>query len=271
MSLKQQPLFADAAALEELILAVDAQADPRAFRDHHFQRDPPQFPDPVREAGRDVHRERHFVFSQQRNGELHDVAIAVIEGHADETPLEAAAHHALMHLVERDEFAPRAPQPLEQALEEFGRHFEQMVRLKAVAPRRPDVMQRQDRADAAHERTHQMMQPAEIERVQAGADDRVLQRGDPIAAFRIPRLLINLRNGLRDVNGLRPFSRMTMAVAPPPATTAPVLARVCRIPLNGGGRAALAGTGKQRRADERLSSASILWPRGNATWVQPRA
>ena len=59
--------------------------------DHRFEREPPQFAEPVGKAGRDVERERHLVFLQQRIGPLQQIAIAVVEGEADEAALEIAA------------------------------------------------------------------------------------------------------------------------------------------------------------------------------------
>ena len=83
------------------------------------------------------------------------VAIAVVDGNADEPAAEVALHQAPMHLVEADEIEPRAPQIAQHVLEEIRRHLEQPVGLEPVGPRRPHVVQREDRPYAADERTHE--------------------------------------------------------------------------------------------------------------------
>ena len=78
--------------------------------DHRFEREPPQLADPVGKAGRDVDGERHVRFFQDRIGELQRVAVAVVEGDADETPREIALDQAAVHLVEADEIDADAAQ-----------------------------------------------------------------------------------------------------------------------------------------------------------------
>ena len=57
-----------------------------------------------------------------------------------------------------------------------------MVRLEPVGPRRPHVMQHQDRADAADQRPQRPVCAAEVERVQRRAKNLVLK-----AFHRLPR------------------------------------------------------------------------------------
>ena len=68
---------------------------------------------------------------------------------------------------------PRALELAQQPLEKLRRDLQQPVGLEGVAARRAHVMQRQDGADAADQRPHQMVQAAEIERLQPAADDRL--------------------------------------------------------------------------------------------------
>ena len=43
-------------------------ADPIVVRDHRFERQPPQFAEPIRKAGRDIDRERHPRLFEHRIG-----------------------------------------------------------------------------------------------------------------------------------------------------------------------------------------------------------
>ena len=83
------------------------------------------------------------------------VAIAVVDGHADETPRDLPFGQAAVHFVEADEVEVRAVQVAHHVLEKARRHFQQSVRLKPVGPRRTHVMKREDRADAGHEWPHE--------------------------------------------------------------------------------------------------------------------
>ena len=55
------------------------------------------------------------------------------------------------------------------------RDLEQPVRLERVRARRPHVMQRQDRADAAEQRAQQPVSAGEIQRLHSGAQNDLLQ------------------------------------------------------------------------------------------------
>src|SRR5262249_31107597 len=65
----------------------------------------------------------------------------------------------------------------DDAGEEFRRDLEQTVRLKRVVTRRPHVMQVQDRADAAEYRLQDGVGAAEIQSLEAAADDRAFRDG----------------------------------------------------------------------------------------------
>jgi hypothetical protein len=90
-----------------------------------------------------------------------------------------------MHLVERNHVERCALEPRQHALQEQRRDFQQVVGLKRLRARRAHVMQRQDGADAAHQRTHEMMHSGEIERLQPGPDDGLLHARQ---AYWFPRL-----------------------------------------------------------------------------------
>ena len=106
---------------------------------------------------------------------LEIVAIAVVEGETHEAPAEIALGHAAVHLVEADDVDARAAQELDHAGEEARRDFQEPIGLEAIGPRRAHMMQRQDRADPADQRLQRDMGAAEIQRLQAAADDGLLQ------------------------------------------------------------------------------------------------
>ena len=64
--------------------------------------------------------------------------------------------------------------PAQHVVEELRRDFEQPVRLERVRARRPHVMQRQDRADAAEQRLQHAVRAGEIQRLQRGAQNGFL-------------------------------------------------------------------------------------------------
>ena len=69
---------------------------------------------------------------EDRIGPLQRVAIAVVDGQADEAPAEVAFGQAAVHLVEADEVEARAAQVADHVVEKARRHFEQPVRLEPV-------------------------------------------------------------------------------------------------------------------------------------------
>ncbi len=103
-------LFSNRAAVEALVLAVEHKPDAVVPGDHRLKRQPPQFPQAVGKAGRNIKPERDLVFFQDRIGELQIVAIPVVEGQANETALGIALDQALVHFIESDNIKPRAAQ-----------------------------------------------------------------------------------------------------------------------------------------------------------------
>ncbi len=85
------------------------------------------------------------------------------------------SREAAVHLVETDEVEAGALQPADDVLEKARRHFQQPVRLEPVEPGRTHMMQGKDHAHPGHERPHEVVRGAEIERLEAPADDRFLQ------------------------------------------------------------------------------------------------
>ncbi len=162
-------------AIEALLATVDIQADAIVVGDDPLQRHPPQFADPVGKSGRDIKRERHVVLLQDRPGILQEVAIAVVEGDADEAALEIALHQAAIHLVERDDVEVGTLQAPDHGRKKARRHLEQTVRLEGAAPGGPHVMQRQDRAYALKKRTQGHMGAAEIQGFKPCPDDCLLE------------------------------------------------------------------------------------------------
>src|SRR6266446_5640862 len=129
---EQVPLLGHGAAFESLLLAVDQEADALVAGDDRFEREPPQFAEPVGEARRDVDGERHLVALEDGIGPLQGVAVAVVNGDADEAPLKVALDEATMHLVEADEIEPCLAQIAYHVFEEARRHFEQPVGLEPL-------------------------------------------------------------------------------------------------------------------------------------------
>jgi hypothetical protein len=82
-----------------------------------------------------------------------------------------------MHLVEADEVEPGAPQIPHNARKKARRDFKEAIGLKTIGPRRPHVMQRQDRADARDEGFQRNMRTAEIKSLQSAADDLLPKPG----------------------------------------------------------------------------------------------
>ena len=141
-----------AAALEPLVAAIDPHRDHVVLRHHGLEREPPHLADTVGEARRDIDGERHVVVLEDRISELVRIAIAIVECDADETAGEIALGHAAVQFVERNEIDAGTAQLSDDALEELRCDFEQPIGLEAVGPRRTDMMQRQDGADAAQHR-----------------------------------------------------------------------------------------------------------------------
>ena len=82
--LEQVALLRDAAALEPLLLAVDQQLHALVARDHRLEREPPQLTEPIGKAGWDIDRERRPMFLEDGIGEAQCVAVAIVDGDADE-------------------------------------------------------------------------------------------------------------------------------------------------------------------------------------------
>ena len=80
---------------------------------------------------------------------MQGVAVAVVEGEANEAAGEIALAQAAMHLVEADQVQIGTAQILDHAGEEARRDLKQAIGLEAVGPRRAHMVQGQDRADAA--------------------------------------------------------------------------------------------------------------------------
>ena len=57
--------------------------------------------------------------------------------------------------------------------QEFGRHLQMTIGLEFAVAGRPDMVQREDGADAGKDRAKQMMRTGEIKRFQSGSDDVV--------------------------------------------------------------------------------------------------
>ena len=106
--------------------------------------------------GRDIDRERHLVFLQDRIGEFQLVAIAVVEGDADEAPARNRARSCgdASRRARRDRCRERRRRRITRS-KNAGVTSSSRLGWKRSGARRPHVMQRQDRADAAEQRSQQ--------------------------------------------------------------------------------------------------------------------
>ena len=109
--------------------------------------------------------------AHHRQREVAVVAIAVVEGEAGEAAREVALAHPPVHLVERDDVDVELADMVERRAQEVRRDFEVPVRLERVVPRRPDVVQHEDGADACEQGSQQAVRTAEIECLEPGAED----------------------------------------------------------------------------------------------------
>src|SRR5262249_22115095 len=144
-----------------LLLPTKAHFDRFIASNDRFEHQPPQLSDPIWKAGRDINGEGCLMAPQDRVGPLQGIAIAVVDGDADKTASKVALDQAAMHLVKADEIELAAAQLGQHLVEEIWRDLEQPVWLKLLGPRRPHMMQRQDRANAGHEWPHQLIGAAE--------------------------------------------------------------------------------------------------------------
>src|SRR4029077_16189863 len=94
------------------------------------KRGPPQFAEAIREAGRDIHRERQFVFPQQWIGPAQEILVALFKCQTDETPLEIILDEAPMHLIQGDDIDACARKTSQEPFKKSGGDFEVPVRLK---------------------------------------------------------------------------------------------------------------------------------------------
>src|SRR6476661_3049302 len=135
----------------------------------------PQVTVAIGKAGRDIHRERQFVFPQQWIGPAQEILVAIFKSQTDEAPLEIILDETSMHLIQRDDIDACARKTPQEPFKKFGGDFEVPVRLKRRGALRPHMMQRQDRTYASDKRTHPMVHATEVKRLQPAADNGLLQ------------------------------------------------------------------------------------------------
>jgi hypothetical protein len=88
-----------------------------------------------------------------------------------------------VHLVEADKIDPAAAQPAYDVIQKAWPDLEKPVGLKAIQPRWTHVVNGQNRAHPANERTQQVMGGAEIKRLETTAENRFpegIQCGIPL-------------------------------------------------------------------------------------------
>src|SRR4051794_40585186 len=90
-------------AVVAAILAVHPKREAADARDRSLKGQPPEFAGAIREAGRDIDRERRIVFPQDRQRIARVVAIAIVEGKAYEAAAEILLLEPALHFVERDD------------------------------------------------------------------------------------------------------------------------------------------------------------------------
>src|SRR5262249_52619629 len=102
-------------------------------------------------------------------------------GNASEAAREILLGQAPMHLVKRNDVDIGAPQGGNDSLKEPRGDFQHLVWLESTAPRRPNVMQHQNGADAAKVRLHETVDAAEIQRLETSADQGLLHVTTPLS------------------------------------------------------------------------------------------
>jgi hypothetical protein len=144
--------------------SVAAKFDLISAGDDLIQSEPPKFAGAVGIVGRHVKGEGQIALLEQRIGVLEIVAIAIIEGEADEA-LVVAVFRPLHGLVERDYIEVRLLHLIEHGIEELRRHFEDAVRRKGARLLRlgPDMVQREDEAGALRVRGEQAVGAGMVE------------------------------------------------------------------------------------------------------------
>lgn len=80
-----------------------------------------------------------------------------------------------MHFVEADKIEPRAAQPTQNVVQEARTYFEEPVGLKTIEPGGTHVMERQNYAEPRNEGAHEVMGGAEIERLEAAANQGFME------------------------------------------------------------------------------------------------
>ena len=126
----------------------------------------------LRKRGRNINAERHRKTRQDRIRPLLVVAVAVIEGDADEPPRKIALDHAPVHFVQRDDVDPCGLEPLQDRSQILRRHFEEAVGLEFADAGRAHVVQHEHRADPLHQRLQRRIGAGAVQRLESEPDQR---------------------------------------------------------------------------------------------------
>ncbi len=120
------------------------------------------------------------MFAHHRQRMVAVIAIAVVEGEAGEPAREITLAHPAVRLVHGDDIDIERAHMRQHLAQELRRDFEVPVGLEHIVAGRANVVQHEDGADASQQRPQHVMRTAEIQRVEAGANDVVakLLHGD---------------------------------------------------------------------------------------------
>src|SRR5258708_8208405 len=102
---------------------------------------------------------------EDRIAPLQRVAVAVIDGHADEPPLEIRLDQAAMHLVKADEVELPASQLPDNVFEKARRYLQDLVGLEPVRARRAPVLHRDHRPPSPPQMPPHCLAPPPDERL----------------------------------------------------------------------------------------------------------
>ena len=181
-------LLARRAAAKPPLHAVELHAERIDLDDDLLERQPPQIAAPVRIVGGHVDGEGQVVALEDRVGVFEVVAVAVIEGEADEGLAVVALGQAEMRLVERDDLEAGGAHLGDHLLEEIRRHLQDAVRLEAAGLLRAHVMQHEDGADAARQRRDHAVRARVVQGGEHGLAQFRASAHDGVSSPPMPRL-----------------------------------------------------------------------------------
>src|SRR5262249_6749486 len=117
-----------------------------------------------------INAERNIVFLEYRIRPDPVVAVPSVKGQAGETTAEVSFDKPAMHFGERHNLHPCPPDALDNPFKERRRDLQAAIALKSTSAGRAHVLECQDRAHAAEERSQEKGAAAKIQRLKPRPD-----------------------------------------------------------------------------------------------------